>query len=179
MVTWPWTNIKAWFSLANVFVFVFDLSCFLFEMLLVKITVFTRLRRNSWSRSISYSTPGLVSGCPDGWPSCGSTTSAKKQAPRPKLSKRSQPLLCRSSPYYKNMWRRYCCLSFFPIVDTCLNCEDIAQQSCAMVPRWPIFGDYLGPVFSASRAQYISDLQSKFAHHVSKYGRHPMCGRWD
>ena len=24
---------------------------------------------------------------------------------------------------------------FFPIVDTCLSCEDIARQSCAMVPR--------------------------------------------
>jgi len=25
---------------------------------------------------------------------------------------------------------------FFPIVDMCLICEDIARQSCAMVPRW-------------------------------------------
>jgi len=25
---------------------------------------------------------------------------------------------------------------FFPIVDTCLSCEDIARQSCTMVPRW-------------------------------------------
>jgi len=25
---------------------------------------------------------------------------------------------------------------FFPIVDTCLSCEDIARQSYAMVPRW-------------------------------------------
>jgi len=25
---------------------------------------------------------------------------------------------------------------FFPIVDTCLSCEDMARQSCAMVPRW-------------------------------------------
>jgi len=25
---------------------------------------------------------------------------------------------------------------FFPIVDTCLSCKDIARQSCAMVPRW-------------------------------------------
>jgi len=25
---------------------------------------------------------------------------------------------------------------FFLIVDTCLSCEDIAWQSCAMVPRW-------------------------------------------
>ena len=24
---------------------------------------------------------------------------------------------------------------FFPIVDTCLNCKDMARQSCAMVPR--------------------------------------------
>ena len=26
--------------------------------------------------------------------------------------------------------------NFFPIVDTCLSCEDIAGQSCGMVPRW-------------------------------------------
>jgi len=62
----------------------------------------------------------------------------------PKLTKRSQPLVGRSSPYYTDMWRRYCCLtSCSPIVDTCLCCEDIAQQSCAMAPRWPIFGDFL------------------------------------
>jgi len=41
------------------------------------------------------------------------------------------------------MWRRYCCLTiFFPIVDTCLSCEDMARQSCAMVPRWRIFDDF-------------------------------------
>ena len=28
---------------------------------------------------------------------------------------------------------------FFSIVDTCLSCEHIARQSCAMVQRWPIF----------------------------------------
>jgi len=58
--------------------------------------------------------------------------------------------------------------------------EDIARQSCAMVRRWRLFGDFLGPVFSASRAQHISDLHSKFAlrpHHVSKNGRHPICDR--
>ena len=37
--------------------------------------------------------------------------------------------------------------SFFPIVDMCLNCEDIARQSCAMVRRWRFFGDFLRPVF--------------------------------
>ena len=52
---------------------------------------------------------------------------------------------------------------FFPTVDTCLSCEDIAQQSCAMVRRRGIFGDFLDPVFSASRVQHISDMHSKFA----------------
>jgi len=69
---------------------------------------------------------------------------------------------------------------FFPIVDTCRNCEDIARQSCAMVPRWQFLATFLRPVFTASREQHISDLHSKFAlgpHHVSKYGRHPTCSR--
>jgi len=67
---------------------------------------------------------------------------------------------------------------FFPIVDTCLSCEDIARQSCGMVPRWRFFASFLRPVFAASHVQHMSDLHSKFAlrpHHVQKYGRHPMC----
>ena len=46
------------------------------------------------------------------------------------------------------MWRRYCCLrSFFPIVDTCLSCEEIARRSCGMmVPGWRLFGDILRAV---------------------------------
>jgi len=58
----------------------------------------------------------------------------------PKLANRSQPLVVWSSPYYQDMWRRYCCLTgFFPIVDTCLSSEDIARQNCAMVPKWRFF----------------------------------------
>jgi len=43
---------------------------------------------------------------------------------------------------------------------------------------------FLRPVLPASRVEveHISDLHSKFAlgqHHVWKYGRHPICGRWD
>ena len=37
---------------------------------------------------------------------------------------------------------------------------------------------FLRPVLPASRVQHISDMHSKFAlrpHHVSKYGRHPVC----
>jgi len=49
-----------------------------------------------------------------------------------------------------------------------------------MVLRWRFFVPLLHPVFPASRLQHISDLHSKFAlgpHHVSKYGRHPICCR--
>ena len=70
--------------------------------------------------------------------------------------------------------------NFFPIVDICLSCEDIARQSCGMVPRCRFFATFLGPAFAASRVQHLSDLHSKFTlgpHHVSKYGRHPTCGR--
>jgi len=69
--------------------------------------------------------------------------------------------------------------NFFPIVDTCLSCEDMTRQSCAMVPGWRFLATFLHPVFSASRVQQVSDLHLKFAlrpHHVWKYGRHPICG---
>jgi len=49
----------------------------------------------------------------------------------------------RRSSYCGDTWKRYCCLTgFFPIVDTCLSCEDMAWQSCAMVRRWRLFGDF-------------------------------------
>jgi len=100
-----------------------------------------------------------------------------------KLPDGSQPLVGRSSLYCGDMWRTYRCLtSFFQIVDTCLSCEDIARQSCAMVPRWRFFATFLRPAFPASRVQQVSDLHLKFAlrpHHVWKYGRQPIYGRWD
>ena len=58
---------------------------------------------------------------------------------------------------------------FFPIVDICLSCEDIVGK----VVRWCPDGDFLRPVFAASRVQHVSDLLPKFAlrpHHVCKYG---------
>jgi len=61
---------------------------------------------------------------------------------------------------------------FFPIVDTCLGCEDIARQSCAIMPRWRFLATFLRPVFSAHRVPHVSDLHLKFAlrpHHVCKY----------
>ena len=73
-------------------------------------------------------------------------------------------------------------LPLVPVVNTCLSCEDIVRQSCAMVPRWRFLAYFLHPVFSASRMQHISDMHSKFAltlHHVWKYGGHPISDRCD
>ena len=77
----------------------------------------------------------------------------------PKLTKRSQPLLGWSSSYCNDMWGRYCCLiSFFPIVDTCLSCEDIARQSCAMVRRWRFLHH-----FCVALVRTMVDIQSAAA----------------
>jgi len=65
------------------------------------------------------------------------TQNPLKFAGVPHLANGSQMLLSRSSPYCKDIRRIYCNLtSFFPIVATCLPCEDISRQNCAMVLRW-------------------------------------------
>ena len=57
----------------------------------------------------------------------------------PKLTKRSQPLVGRSSPYYEDMWRRYCCLtSFFRLSIRAL----VAKIWPDIVVRWCPDGDF-------------------------------------
>ena len=97
-----------------------------------------------------------------------------------------QPISAVSGPKFAILWGHVeevlVLNKFFPIVNTCLSCEDIARQSCAMVRRWRLLVTVLHPVFSASRMQHVSDLHLKFAlrpHHVQKYGRHPICDDWD
>jgi len=88
----------------------------------------------------------------------------------PKLMKRPQPLVSRSSPYCEDTWRRYCCLtSFFQLSIHAL----VAKIWPHKVVRWCAVGDFfvsfLRPVFPASLVQHISDMHSKFAlgpHHV-------------
>ena len=123
---------------------------------------------------------------PTTWLSCSNAAKTRKPltlAGVPQTAKWSQPLVDPSSPYCGDIWRRYYCLkSFFPNVDTCLSCEDIARQSCATVPRWRFLATFFDPAFPASRVQHVSDLHPKFAlrpHHVWKYGRHPICDGWD
>ena len=56
-----------------------------------------------------------------------------------KLTNRSQPLVGQSSPYCEDVSETLLFNNLFAIVDTCPSCEDIARQSCAMVPRWRFF----------------------------------------
>jgi len=42
--------------------------------------------------------------------------------------------------------------TFFPIVDTCLSSEDIARESCVMVPKWRFFASC---IFSELRAAHF------------------------
>jgi len=71
---------------------------------------------------------------------CSNAAKTRRQLKFGRVPQTSKTISAASGPnslYCGADWRTYCCLtSFFPIVDTCLSCEDIARQSCAMVPRW-------------------------------------------
>jgi len=78
---------------------------------------------------------------------CSNAANTRNPLKLPGVPQTTEPILAAIRPKFVilwDMWRRYCCLtSFFSIVDTCLSCEDIARQSCAMVPEWR----FLRPVF--------------------------------
>jgi len=100
------------------------------------------------------------------------------RAARPAQYKLRRKISAVSGPQFTVLWEHVeeilLLNKFFPIVDTCLSCEDIIRQSCAMVPSWRFFASYV----LASRMQHVSDQHLKFAlrpHHVSKYGRQPIC----
>jgi len=70
--------------------------------------------------------------------------------------------------------------NFLAILDTCLSCEDMAQQSCVMVHRWQIFGDFFASCIPVSCVKHVSDLHPKFAlgpHHVASNLRRLRIGK--
>ena len=81
----------------------------------------------------------------------------------PGVPQTNETISAARGPKFTILWRRVeeilLLNKFFPIVYKCLSCEDIAQRSCAMVPRWRFLATFLRPVFAASREQHISDLQ--------------------
>jgi len=44
----------------------------------------------------------------------------------------------------------------FPIVDTCLSCEDIARQCCAMVRKWRFFAYCISSELHAAHFRHAS-----------------------
>jgi len=110
---------------------------------------------------------------------CSNAAKTQKPLKFAGVPQTNETISAASGPKFTILGELLLCNKFFP-VDTCLTCEDIARQSCAMVPRWQVFASFLHPVFSASRVQHASDMHSKFAlrpHHVWKYGRHPTSDR--
>ena len=99
----------------------------------------------------------------------------------PQTPDRSEVLVGRSSPYCEDLWRRYCCLTvFFRLSINAL----VAKIQPDKVVQWCADGDFLHHFcilyFQRAASMHISDLHSKFAlgpHHLSKCGRHPICGR--
>ena len=77
----------------------------------------------------------------------------------PKLANRSQPLVGKFTVLSGHVEEVLLFNKFFPIVDSCLSYEDIAQQSCAMVAKL----QFLRPVFPASHVQHVSEMHCKFA----------------
>jgi len=68
----------------------------------------------------------------------------------------SQPLVSRSSPYYEDMWRRYCSLtSFFPIVNTCLSCEYTAGQMLCDGAKMAIFWRFFASCIISSEPRAV------------------------
>ena len=102
----------------------------------------------------------------------------------PKLATRSQSLVGRSSPYYKDMLGEILLFNKFFFWLSIRTLVTKIEPDRFM--RWCADGELLAifwrPAFPASRVQHISDLYSKFAlrpHHVWKYGRHPNSDCWD
>jgi len=111
---------------------------------------------------------------------CSNETKTREPLKLAGVPQTTENISVASGPKFAILEERVGETNFFPIVDTCLSCEDIARQICELVPIWRIFGDFLHRVLLASRMQRVSDLYLKFAlrsHHVWKYGRHPISDR--
>jgi len=96
---------------------------------------------------------------------CSNAAKTRKPLKLPGVPQTGKLISAASGPKFAILWAHlgdiFCCLrSFFPIVEKCLSCEDIARQSCAIVPRWRFLTTFLRPVFSASRVHGYSSTES-------------------
>ena len=98
---------------------------------------------------------------------CSNTAKTRKRLKSPGVPQTNETISAASGPKFTilsgHVGEILLLKIFFPIVDKCLSCKDIARQSCGMVLRWRFLATLLGPAFAASRMQHISYLHSKFA----------------
>jgi len=113
---------------------------------------------------------------------CSNAAKTRNQLKLAGVPKTNEQISAASGPKFTILWghvKEILLLDrFFPIVDMCLSCEDIARQSCPMVRRWRILAIFAYCIFSEAHA----DMHLKFAlrpHRVWKYGIHPICDGWD
>jgi len=80
-----------------------------------------------------------------------------------------------SMPKFTILWEHvkdiFLLHTFFPIVDTCLSCEDIARQSCAMCPD----GDFLA-IFYVLYFQRAA-CSTFWTCILNSHKGHTMCGK--
>ena len=74
----------------------------------------------------------------------------------PKLTKRSHPLVGRSSPYYGDMWRRYCCLTSFFSDCRYIHLQRYSPTKLCDGAQMAIFGDFFAScICSEPRAAHF------------------------
>ena len=71
---------------------------------------------------------------------CGNTAKTLNPLKLPGVPQTNETISAASGPKFTISWGHVEEIllrnNFFPIVDTCLSCEDIVRQNCLMVPRW-------------------------------------------
>ena len=101
------------------------------------------------------------------WMPCSNAAKTRnplKLAGVPKLTKGSQPVEGRSSPYCKDMWMRYCCLTGF--FSDCRYVPYLRRYSPTKLcdgAQMEIFGDFASCVFSEPRAAHFCLLYTSDA----------------
>jgi len=71
---------------------------------------------------------------------CSNAAKTRNPLKVPGVPQTNERISAASGPKFTILWGHVgeilLLKKFFPIVDACLSCKDIAGQSCAMVPRW-------------------------------------------
>jgi len=88
------------------------------------------------------------------WLPCSNAAKMRKPLTLAGVPQTTGPISAASRPKFTILWghleETLLLNKFFPIVDMCLSCKDMAGQSCAIVPRWRFFGEFfLGSCISS------------------------------